>query len=390
LLPGNPKLQIPNKLKSPNVANGGFLLAFVLWICLGFVIYCGVVADSHLQSSSAMSQKWKVVLPLLCVAAVLPVAAGAFFATTHVLAVRAWDRGGFPMPDHDPSLIERVVAEVMDYAINSTESNDVIAIGDSTCLFGFMAEVFTQRTGLRAHNLGLVAPLGVSAYRVCLERYLDHHPKPKLILLCVSPAPAGFAISHRSRYVPMREQFFSCYERGHPSSWRREAMVGVRALLLTTVGSRAEDSRQTQAAAAEARAWQTDGPRSRPAESRPSVRPLPPLTFDAETRDDLKQLVRAAEGIPVAIAFTPVASPIGNLPQLHADLAEMGFITTAAVAHVYDPEIFWDEFMHLDFRGAVRFTEFLADSFRGGLAEPQGSQIVHARENAQALPPKPE
>jgi hypothetical protein len=334
-----------------------------------------------------MSRKWKGVLPLLCVAAVLPVAAAAFFAATHVLAVRAWDHGEFIPTDQ---FVESVVIAAMDYAISSTEANDVIAVGDSTCLFGFMPEVFTKRTGLRAHNLGLVGPLGVSAYRVCLERYLDHHPKPKLILLCVAPAPTGLSIPHGGPYEAMREQFFACYEKGHPSNWRREAMVGVRALLPTAAGNHAEGSRQTPAAVGDAPALQTDRPRSQPADSQPRAVRRPPLILDAETREELKRLVCAAQGIPVAIAFTPVASPIENLPQLQVDLAEMGFVTSAAVEHLYDPEMFWDVLMHLDFRGAVRFTEFLADSFRSGLAEPQGSQIARARENTPALPRKPE
>ncbi len=306
-----------------------------------------------------------------------------------------------------------IVANVMDYVTNSTEPEDVIAIGDSTGLNGFVPDIFTQRTGLRSHNLCLIGPMGVSAYRVCLERYLDHHPKPKTILLCVSPTAGGLSVPHDGAYASLRDQFFSCFEPGHPSDWRREAMCAVRALLPTwgpyrgggsrspaaIVGVRAaiprladkrgEAPQQMPDESREVRARQTDRSQSPPSQSASSVPRRPLLTLDTQTRHELRRLMCAAQGIPVAVVFTPVASPVENLRQLRADLSKMGLVTTFAGEHVYEPAMFLDIFQHLNFRGAARFTESLADSFGAGL-DPRGLQVARTKGNLAALRQSPE
>jgi len=90
-----------------------------------------------------------------------------------------------------PDGSEAVAAIPMEYALNSTEYNDVIFVGDSAPLYGIDPKCFQELTGLKAYNLASFRPVSIYGYLVTVQAYLSRHPAPRLIVLCVSPEVPG-------------------------------------------------------------------------------------------------------------------------------------------------------------------------------------------------------
>jgi hypothetical protein len=90
-------------------------------------------------------------------------------------------------PRRSPTFDETCVVAAMDYALSSSEHNDVIFIGDSSCRTGVDPVAFERRTGLHAYNLGIVGDLGPSVMLNVAKAYLAQHPRPKVVVVCLSP-----------------------------------------------------------------------------------------------------------------------------------------------------------------------------------------------------------
>ena len=88
---------------------------------------------------------------------------------------------------HTPDWSEAHIKNQMDYVLTSHEANDVIFVGDSTTSVGIQTELFEQRTGLRAYNLGLPGYVGIDSSLRLIEIYLEHHAAPKLIVYAAHP-----------------------------------------------------------------------------------------------------------------------------------------------------------------------------------------------------------
>jgi hypothetical protein len=94
-------------------------------------------------------------------------------------------------PLRAPTPFEAVMTYPMDYARNSSEANDVIFVGDSTCLRDIDPRQFERLTGLRAFNLGTIGPAGSSTLFIITRTYLAHHPAPRAIVVCMTPLAFG-------------------------------------------------------------------------------------------------------------------------------------------------------------------------------------------------------
>jgi len=90
-------------------------------------------------------------------------------------------------PFRAPTRDEAMIVYPAEYALKSNEYNDVLFIGDSTCRCSIDPVVFEQASGLRAYNLGSMGALGMDGYRLLLQVYLEHHPKPRVAVLAVTP-----------------------------------------------------------------------------------------------------------------------------------------------------------------------------------------------------------
>lgn len=90
-------------------------------------------------------------------------------------------------PFRAPTQDEAMLIYPAEYALKSTDYNDVVFLGDSTCRCSIDPIVFQRASGLSAYNLGSMGALGVGGYHLILQLYLQHHPKPRAIVLAVTP-----------------------------------------------------------------------------------------------------------------------------------------------------------------------------------------------------------
>jgi hypothetical protein len=79
----------------------------------------------------------------------------------------------------------------MEYALRSTEYNDVIFLGDSAPLYGIDPKYFEELTRLKAYNLSSFRPVSINGYLIIVQAYLSQHPAPRMVVLCVSPEVPG-------------------------------------------------------------------------------------------------------------------------------------------------------------------------------------------------------
>jgi hypothetical protein len=90
-------------------------------------------------------------------------------------------------PYRTPTYDEAVALCPVDYACSTTEKNDVILIGDSSCRCGIDTRQFEKLTRFSAYNLGSFASSGVFSQLLTLQLYLGQHPPPRAVVLCLSP-----------------------------------------------------------------------------------------------------------------------------------------------------------------------------------------------------------
>ncbi len=93
----------------------------------------------------------------------------------------------FLEPRRAPTFDEAVIALPIEYAVHSTEYNDVIVLGDGTGRSCFNPKHFEELSGLKAYNLSQIGKAGPMGFYLVASAYLRHHPKPKAIFLCLSP-----------------------------------------------------------------------------------------------------------------------------------------------------------------------------------------------------------
>jgi hypothetical protein len=86
-----------------------------------------------------------------------------------------------------PTAGEGAVAVSVEYALFSSEHNDVIFVGDSACWTGVDPIRLRRLAGLQSFNLGIPGFLGARACPMAVRGYLERHPKPKAVVLCLSP-----------------------------------------------------------------------------------------------------------------------------------------------------------------------------------------------------------
>jgi hypothetical protein len=85
-----------------------------------------------------------------------------------------------------PSGGEGALAASVQYAFFSSEQNDVIFVGDSACWNGVDPIRLRRLAGLQSYNLG-IAGIGARVCPLAIRGYLSRHPKPKAVVLCLSP-----------------------------------------------------------------------------------------------------------------------------------------------------------------------------------------------------------
>jgi hypothetical protein len=312
----------------------------------------------------------------------------------------------FLMPRRPPTNDEAIVAYPVEYALRSNEVNDVIFVGDSTCRCGVDAIQFGHVSGLRAYNLGSLGSAGPRGFLITAEAYLLRHPRPQVLVLCVTPVAFefdGVEIAERIRsdlplrleanygpevpgLMPFQESVRYFIKRGSLSLWHEvfafnvQPQVDVRDLPL--VGRGGESFRTAQRKLQETRGFdplpglhgkriQLDAPGR-------------PVRIDATWDRSVRLLEERCEslGIPLLIHFlpmprdlsqekdfTPVVSWAHDLqvayPRLHFGLPILLW---------YDWELCYDN-LHLNAPGIEVYMKLLAKDVR-----PLASTTAQRRE----------
>ena len=136
-------------------------------------------------------RNWSTINLSLAVLAVVGCVAGALLGTFVGLGRHWQNRRTFLRNYQTPTDAEAFLSIPAQYALTSTEHNEILFIGSSMCAQGIQTRRFEKRTGTRAYNLGMFGLVGIEGYLAVLQRYLEHHPSPRVIVLCVLPEETG-------------------------------------------------------------------------------------------------------------------------------------------------------------------------------------------------------
>jgi hypothetical protein len=299
-------------------------------------------------------------------------------------------------PFRAPTRDEAVVAYPAEYALKSAEYNDVVFLGDSTCRCSIDPAAFQRSSGLSAYNLGSMGALGLDGYRLLLELYLEHHPKPRAVVLAVTPddfdIPAWEALGawphlFRWSYGPDRRATLRWPENLESLMFfaRRGVQIG-RAYWADASAAHRYDPRVVplvgaddytyltlQRKVGESRGyWALAGKHWPPGTDPPNK---PQFIVAKQWGPGLQELVNLAEanGVPLIIRLVPIVDtaktdygPVrsllkdlqGTYPQLTVIRPEIVF---------YDADLCWD-YQHLNADGVAKFSRSLAQDVVATLA----------------------
>lgn len=265
----------------------------------------------------------------------------------------------------------------------ASERNDVLFLGDSACQHDVDPALFERSTGLRAYNLGLFASAGPAVFAPITELYLAHHPRPKLIVLCVSPLCLSYDAALEPCSIPWR--FLNAYGDGAPRPTVWESLDYFRYFARRGLADRFPIQRdnlpligepQSTLASARTTFVANRGHATLPGEhtsagglqgfwGRP---PICREDWNVHTEAFLK--VCKEGGVPVMLCLAPLRNNMREVFDLSA--VEVWFKLFGA-RHpdmkgspslvFYDPELHWDS-NHLNSRGAERFTKKLGEECR--------------------------
>jgi hypothetical protein len=300
-------------------------------------------------------------------------------------------------PFRAPTRDEAVVVYPAEYALKSTEYNDVLFLGDSTCRCSVDPAVFQRASGLSAYNLGSMGALGMDGYQLILQIYLRHHPKPRAVVLAVTPDdfdvevsgnPGTWAHLFRWSYAPDQEaalrlprdvesvKYFAqrgvqigraCWAR--PFAERgfdpREAfLVGSEKYIYFTLQDKIRQSRGYWALTGKHWVTGTDAPNK------------PTVTVAKQWNPGVRELSRVADasGILLFIRLVPMVDtvttdyePVRNwLHNLQHD--DPGLIVIRPEILLYNPDLCWD-YQHLNAAGVEKFSQSLAKDVTSVLSQ---------------------
>jgi hypothetical protein len=294
-----------------------------------------------------------------------------------------------------PTLDEASAICPIEYALRSRDKHDIVFLGDSTCRTGIDPVRFERLTGLAAYNLGSLRGIGPAGFLITAKAYLLHHPRPRALVLCVTPTcfevdagtvggplPERFAANYGpevSESVPLvdRVSFFS--KRGLWTVWRpndgaaERWMPGQDVRDVPLRGLATESFRTLQQKTAEARGFfALPGVHGR---SRGIGKPEATL-IQAEWKEGIRRLAQTCDeaGLPLLIQFAPISADVAKardfspLEAWSRELESSYPRTTVArpILLVYDSQFLWDA-IHVNSAGVDKFLSTAATNVRVAL-----------------------
>jgi len=285
-------------------------------------------------------------------------------------------------PRRQPTVNEAIYAAMAEYALKSSERNDVLFIGDSTCAYGADPIRFEQLTGLRAYSCGTLAWMGPEGFLVLLDGYIRHHPAPRVVVLTLSPFVMEVDISDKDPDTTRR--FIETFA---PAAGRRLTIDGLAfyakrgAVNLFGTGSDPRDlpvdgdqRRTCRGLASELAAGRGFG--QLPGIHGPhwdhGVAPgrLIRSDWDAGVREIARRC--RARGVQLLVRFAPISEAertARDWPELDRWAKSLDGVTVARPMVVtYPPELMWDG-IHLNAAGVERFMPIVAKEVQAVLKE---------------------
>jgi len=296
-------------------------------------------------------------------------------------------------PFRAPTRDEAMLIYPAEYALKSTEYNDVVFLGDSTCRCSIDPAAFERASGLKAYNLGSMGMLGIDGFRLILQIYLQHHSKPRAAVLAVTPDDLDVEVSealgdmpHRFRwsYGPNRGgtlclpedveslKFFARRGVGvgfalwetpaaeHRFDPRVELLEGGGKYTYLTLERKIRQSRGYWALGGKHWPAGTDAPNK------------PTVTVAKQWDRGLKELAQFTDdsGLPLIFRLVPIVDTVktdytpvrGWLKDLQRECPRLTVVRPEIL--LYDAEFCWD-YQHLNADGVEKFSRSLARDVAG-------------------------
>jgi hypothetical protein len=306
-------------------------------------------------------------------------------------------------PFRPPTRDEAMLIYPAEYALKSTEYNDVVFLGDSTCRCSIDPAEFQQASGLSAYNLGSMGALGLEGYRLILQLYLRHHAKPRAAVLAVTPddfdaeLPAAFgATPHRFRWaygphfgetlrLPEDLESVEYFARRgvgvgltlwanrlakRPFEPRGEFLQGENKHTYRSLEWKIRQSRGFWALAGKHFALGTDAPNK------------PTVTVASQWDPGVRELAQIADanGIALVVRLVPIVDTVKTdygpvqtwLRTLPRDCPHLTVIHPDIL--FYSPDLCWD-YQHLNAEGVVAFSRSLGNDVARLLSQEARSPL---------------
>ncbi len=329
-------------------------------------------------------------------ASVLAVTAGSIFAfgaVAYRVGAGLNRESRFFQKGERPTADDAIAVFPVEYALGTTDKNDVIFLGDSTCHTGIDPRIFERTTGLVGYNLGSLRGVGATGFVITLKAYLLHHPKPRAVVLCVSPTcfedesariggplPKTFVTNYGPEVAevvsPFERVSYFC-KRGMWSVWQPAFVDRVHGQDIRDVplrGIKQEETYHTlQRKTLDGRGFfglpgSHGPPKGVPGGSDVVIRD--------EWRTGVRRLAQICEeaGIAFVIKFAPVSDEVaharnfGPLETLAGELESTYPHTTVArpIVSSYDASLMWDS-LHLNAAGVEKFQASIAKDVQAAL-----------------------
>jgi hypothetical protein len=293
-----------------------------------------------------------------------------------------------------PSLDDACAVCPVEYALRTNDANDIIFLGDSTCRTSMDPAQFQQLTGLSAYNLGSLRGIGPEGFVITAKAYLLHHPKPRVLVLCVTPlcfeADAhtvggqmikAFTANYGpevSEVVPLFDRISYFSKRGALATWRRGDDLKLRGKGtdvrdLPLDGLEVETYRTLQRKTRETRGFfrlpGTHGPPK-------GIGRADNVLIREEWTHGIRRLAQMCQdaGVLLRIHFAPISSDarkardLAPLETWSRELESSYPNTTVArpIVVVYDAPLMWD-CIHLNSAGVEKFLPVVAKDLQAVL-----------------------
>jgi hypothetical protein len=329
-------------------------------------------------------------VPAIAVLAISAATVGTLSTLAYSTGRRLKTELRFLDPRRAPTSDEARISIPIEYALHSQEANDIVFLGDSACANAVDPLLFERLSGLRAWNLGSLRGIDPRGMLITIKAYLSHHPKPRLVVLCVTPfcfevdvGAAGIELSDHfvasygpevDGVIPIEDCVAYFIKRGAVSVWESQGGRDVFSEPLDGVGR--YTYRTYQAKMHETRGF-LELPRYHGHDG-PMDRPGPPQLIHADWDEGVRAIAQACNdvGMRLLILFSPIARDVANardftpLEGWARDVESC--CPNVAVARptllIYEPQFMWDD-IHPNAAGAEKFMPIVAKDVQAQLAK---------------------